>query len=76
MGVPSGRKIKKIKQEDERMNCWQCKHELIWGGDHTGEDYGNEEYEIVSNLSCPECEAFVLVYWSKKEEPSVEASST
>ena len=49
------------------MNCWQCKTELIWGGDHTGEDYGNEDYEIVSNLSCPKCDAFVLVYHQKKK---------
>lgn len=58
------------------MNCWGCKHELIWGGDHTGEDYSNEEYEIVSNLSCPECDAFVLVYWSKKEGEKDDTRST
>lgn len=50
------------------MKCWQCNHKLIWGGDHTGEDYNNEDYEIVSNLSCPKCESFVLVYHQKKEE--------
>ena len=50
------------------MNCWQCKTELIWGGDHTG----NEDYEIVSNLSCPKCDAFVLVYHQKKEDIDVE----
>ena len=44
------------------MNCWSCNSELIWGGDHNGADYGNEEYDIVTNLSCPQCEAFVLVY--------------
>ena len=44
------------------MNCWHCNTELIWGGDHNGEDYGNEEYDIVTNLSCPQCDAFVLVY--------------
>ena len=50
------------------MNCWACGHELIWGGDHDGEDYGDEVYEIVTNLSCPKCEAFVLVHHQKKEE--------
>ena len=49
------------------MNCWSCNHELIWGGDHDGEDYCNEEYNIVSNLHCPRCEAFVLVYHSPKD---------
>ena len=56
------------------MNCWHCETELIWGGDHDGEDYCNEEYNIVTNLSCPKCDAFVLVYhspknnWSEKDE--------
>ena len=48
------------------MNCWHCNTELIWGGDHDGEDYCNEEYNIVTNLSCPKCDAFVLVYHSPK----------
>tara|TARA_R100000426_G_C4773900_1_gene92030 strand:- start:303 stop:488 length:186 start_codon:yes stop_codon:yes gene_type:complete len=56
------------------MNCWACQTELIWGGDHTGEDYGSEDYHIVSNLSCPKCEAFVLVYWDKVEETKKESS--
>ena len=49
------------------MKCWSCQTKLIWGGDHSGEDYGNEEYDIVSNLSCPKCEALVLVYHQKIE---------
>lgn len=50
------------------MDCIICQTELIWGGDHDGEDYGSEEYEIVSNLHCPKCEAFVLVYHGKKKD--------
>ena len=34
--------------------------ELIWGGDHDTED--NEEYDMVSNLSCPNCHCHVEVY--------------
>ena len=49
------------------MNCWTCNTELIWGGDHEGEAYGSEEYDIVSNLSCPKCDAFVLFYHQKKD---------
>ena len=49
------------------MNCWSCNTELIWDGDDNGEDYGNEEYEIVTNLSCPQCDAFVLVYHQPTE---------
>ena len=50
------------------MNCWSCGTELIWGADHSGEDYCNEEYNIVTNLSCPKCDAFVLVYHSPKDD--------
>ena len=50
------------------MNCWACGTELIWGGDHNCEDYHNEEYNIVTNLSCPKCDAFVLVYHSPNDE--------
>jgi len=42
------------------MNCWHCQNELIWGGDHDTED--NEDYDIVSNLSCPECHCHIEVY--------------
>jgi hypothetical protein len=36
------------------------RNELIWGGDHDTED--NEEYDMVSNLSCPNCHCHVEVY--------------
>ena len=47
------------------MNCWHCGHELIWGGDHDIEsepDEPAEEYDMVTNLSCPNCDAYVEVY--------------
>jgi len=60
------------------MNCWHCKTELIWGGDHDcdvesfstgiaaneGEDVEcmHEDYSMVTNLSCPKCNSLVLVY--------------
>lgn len=47
------------------MNCYVCKTELIWGGDEDGDE--GEEHLIVTNLSCPECEAMVIVYWGQKE---------
>ncbi len=51
------------------MKCWSCNHELIWGGDHDTEweDNDEEEHMIVTNLSCPNCESFVLVYRKRKE---------
>ena len=47
------------------MNCWHCNTELIWGGDHDTED--NEDYDIVSNLSCPNCHTAVDV-WHPSEK--------
>ena len=44
------------------MNCWHCKEESIWGGDHDFEDYCMEGEGIVSNLHCPSWEAFVLLH--------------
>ncbi len=48
------------------MNCWHCNSKLIWGGDHDTEE--DTQYSMVTNLSCPKCDAFVLVYHEKKEE--------
>jgi len=50
------------------MNCWHCNSDLIWGGDHDCED--DHEYVMVTNLSCPSCDALVLVYMPdiKEEE--------
>ena len=44
------------------MNCWHCNEKLIWGGDHSYEDCDMEGEGIVSNLSCPTCDSFVLVH--------------
>jgi len=33
------------------MKC-NCKKDLVWGGDHSYEDYGLEGEGIVSNYSC------------------------
>jgi len=51
------------------MKCWSCNHELIWGGDHDTEWEDNEEEEhmIMTNLSCPNCTAFVIVYHGNVE---------
>ena len=36
------------------MRCPSCDTEMIWGGDHSYEDYGiDDEDGIVSNLGCP-----------------------
>ncbi len=53
------------------MDCWHCGHDLTWGGDH---DINEEEtslfgeYSIVTNLTCPNCDSYVLVYYPREEE--------
>ena len=49
------------------MNCWHCKTELIWGGDYDI-DHEDENYSMVTNLSCPHCESIVDVYYPKEKE--------
>lgn len=54
------------------MNCWHCKNELIWGGDHDIEDC-EFEYSMVTNLSCPVCGCYVEVFYPREEtEPEEE----
>lgn len=48
------------------MKCWHCDTDLIWGGDNDI-DEDEEEWSIVSNLSCPGCGSFVEVYYPKKQ---------
>jgi hypothetical protein len=48
------------------MKCWHCNEDVIWGGDHSYEDYRIEGEGIVSNLSCSKCEAHYLIYLKDK----------
>ena len=48
------------------VNCWHCNTELIWGGDHDLEEE-NEDYSMVTNLSCPKCHSFVEVYYPSEK---------
>ena len=48
------------------MNCYHCNTELIWGGDHDNEH--DDEHLIETNLSCPKCNSFVVVWWGEKEQ--------
>ena len=55
------------------MNCWHCGTELIWGGDHDI-DHEDEDYCMETNLSCPNCGAFHMVYLPKdrqEDEPEM-----
>ena len=46
----------------DNMECWHCKSEVIWGGDHDYEDYGKEGEGIVSNFHCPQCDSYYECY--------------
>ena len=47
--------------------CIECNRELVWGGDHTYEDYGLEEEGVVSNYSCSDesCPVEMILVYSK-----------
>jgi len=52
------------------MKCWHCNSEVIWGGDHSYEDYDIEGEGIVSNFSCSNdsCDTEVLTYYTIKKD--------
>lgn len=51
------------------MNCYHCNTELVWGGDENCDDI--DEYIIQTNLTCPECNTFYLVYTPNLEEEGI-----
>lgn len=48
------------------MNCWHCKTPLIWGGDHDCDE--DSSFLIETNLSCPNCGSFVMVYLPREPD--------
>ena len=58
--------IKKAAEELRPSGTYECFHcgerAVIWGGDHTFEDYGAEGEGIVQNLHCSNCGADILYY--------------
>ena len=54
-------------QEHNKMTCWFCSSEMLWGCVFDYEDYGLEGDGIVATLSCSECEAYAEFY-SKPEK--------
>ena len=63
--------LKRIKAGIVRrvpVQCYLCRAELIWGGDH---DYDvSDLYSIVTNLTCENCGAHVVVYHPPHQEYS------
>ena len=54
------------------LKCFACGGDVIWGGDHDTED--DEDYFIVSNLHCKDCDMFYLMYHPTPESDEPNAS--
>ena len=52
------------------MNCMDCNANLIHGGDHDADD--TNDFLIVSNLSCPKCGNFYLVYRDMSDQEEID----
>ena len=61
--------MNKDGKNDYKCRCWNCREELIWGGDFTFEDYALEGEGIVTNLSCQNCGTYVESYTPLDETP-------
>jgi hypothetical protein len=57
------------------MNCPNCEGKMIHGGDHDEEDADGRNY-ISSNLSCPDCDTFMLIYTPLEEYSNIPPPST
>ena len=65
-------KTKKTNRKRKPINtyypvCPICGSELIWGGDHDIEEEFDhvDAHKMVTNLTCPNCATFHLVYTPK-----------
>tara|TARA_R100000995_G_C3470402_1_gene118030 strand:+ start:760 stop:1038 length:279 start_codon:yes stop_codon:yes gene_type:complete len=63
-------KLNHAIQKSQRMNCWNCGSELIWGGDHDFDDYHMDGKGIVANFTCsnPDCNTYVESYYTISED--------
>jgi hypothetical protein len=49
------------------MKCPKCNNELLWGGDHDYQDYGEDGDGIVSNHTCTneDCDVETVIVYTK-----------
>lgn len=53
---------------ESKMNCWHCKSDLIWNGDHDLDpDESDGQFSMVTSLSCPKCFTAIDVYYPSDE---------
>jgi hypothetical protein len=48
------------------MKCWHCNEELTWNNDFDI-DEEDENYAMLTTLTCPNCDSLVEVYLPKEE---------
>ena len=67
MGLGATTELPKDFESKKKMNCYNCETELTWGGDHDIEEEFDhvDAHKMVTNLTCPNCATFHLVYTPK-----------
>ena len=67
MGLGATTELPENFESKKKMKCYNCESELTWGGDHDIEEEFDhvDAHKMVTNLTCPNCATFVLVYTPK-----------
>ena len=67
MGLGATTELPDDFERNKTMKCYHCETELINGGSHDiEEEYDHvDAHKVVTNLTCPNCATFVLVYTPK-----------
>jgi len=67
LGMGATTELPEEFKRKKSMKCYHCETELIWGGDQDiEEEFDHEDaHKMVTNLNCPECATFYLVYTPK-----------
>ena len=68
MGLGATTELPDNFESKKKMRCYNCEPELTCGGDHDIEEELDHEdaHSMVTNLTCPKCASFHLVYTPKK----------
>ena len=67
MGLGATTELPEKFERKKKMQCYNCESELTWGGDHDIEEEFDhvDAHKMVTNLTCPNCATFHLVYTPK-----------
>ena len=59
---------KTIAATSDRLVCFHCGGDVIWGGDFSFEDYGVDGEGIIHELHCKDCGAEIVYYCEEGED--------